>query len=276
LYDKDDGIRPQLRRFFAKFRTRKDQEQATAEALNDLESEGLIDHDESEMMQGILYLDKTEVQDIQVPRTEIAYVDLNDDLREIVRTIINSGHSRLPVVEGDLDNVLGFIHVKDLLAYWDKPDEFSLERVLRRIMIVPETKKIDALLREFQERHEQFALVLDEFGGTSGLITIEDILEEVFGEIEDEYDRQDPRVFANGENSVTVSGRFEIEKVSEILALEVPEGDYITVGGWIVDRIGRMPRDNEQFMLDGFDVKVEAASDKVIRRVRIGKPVSAQ
>jgi len=276
LYDKDDGIRPQLRRFFAKFRTRKDQEQATAEALNDLESEGLIDHDESEMMQGILYLDKTEVQDIQVPRTEIAYVDLNDDLREIVRTIINSGHSRLPVVEGDLDNVLGFIHVKDLLAYWDKPDEFSLERVLRRIMIVPETKKIDALLREFQERHEQFALVLDEFGGTSGLITIEDILEEVFGEIEDEYDRQDPRVFANGETSVTVSGRFEIEKVSEILALEVPEGDYITVGGWIVDRIGRMPRDNEQFMLDGFDVKVEAASDKVIRRVRIGKPVSAQ
>ncbi|HPQ69661.1 MAG TPA: hemolysin family protein [bacterium] len=276
MNDKDDGIRPQLRRFFAKFRAQKDQEQATAEALNDLESEGLIDHDESEMMQGILYLDKTEVQDIQVPRTEIAYVDLNDDLREIIRTIINSGHSRLPVVEGDLDNVLGFIHVKDLLAYWDKPDEFSLERVLRRIMIVPETKKIDALLREFQERHEQFALVLDEFGGTSGLITIEDILEEVFGEIEDEYDRQEPRILNQNENSVTVSGRFEIEKVGEILAQEVPEGDYITVGGWIVDRIGRMPQDKEKFTLDGFDVEVVAASDKLIRKVCISKPVSDQ
>ncbi len=274
MNDKDDGIRPQLRRFFAKFRAQKDQEQATAEALNDLESEGLIDHDESEMMQGILYLDKTEVQDIQVPRTEIAYVDLNDDLREIIKTIINSGHSRLPVVEGDLDNVLGFVHVKDLLAYWDKPDEFSLERVLRRILIVPETKKIDALLREFQERHEQFALVLDEFGGTSGLITIEDILEEVFGEIEDEYDRQEPRVLSQSENSVTVSGRFEIEKVGEILAREVPEGDYITVGGWIVDRIGRMPHDKEKFSIDGFDVVVEAASDKLIRKVCISKPAS--
>jgi len=270
MTDQEDGIRSRFKRFISRFRN-TDQDKATEEALSDLESEGLIDHDESEMMQGVLFLDKTTVRDVMVPRTEVAFVDKSDGVREIVKEIIDSGHSRLPVVDESLDHVIGFVHAKDLLLFWGKEEEFELERVMRKTVHVPETKKLDDLLAEFQESHEQLAVVIDEFGGTSGLVSIEDILEEIVGEIEDEYDRIEYKVFARSDHSLTVPGRFEMEKMAELLDLDEFEGPFNTVGGWVFERIGRVPESGEKFEFDGLQVTVESATERQIRRVRISK-----
>lgn len=272
MSEKEDLPRSRLRRLISVFRRSEDPEKVTEEALSDLESEGHIDHDESEMMQGVLYLDKTTVREVMVPRTEISSVDKDDPLTEIIRCTRESGHSRLPVVDGDLDKVLGFVHVKDLLRYWGREEQFKIEEILRKTYNVPETKKLDDLLREFQQRHEKFALVIDEFGGTSGMVTIEDILEEIVGEISDEYDKEEKTIYFQDENTLVVPGRFDINEFYEAFDLEELDGSFNTVGGWIFDRIGRVPQAGEILELDGFSVKIEAANERQIRRLRIQRP----
>lgn len=269
MSEKDDVPRSRFRRLISVFRRSDDPERVTEEALSDLEQEGHIDHEESEMMQGVLYLDKTTVREVMVPRTEIASVDQEDTIQEMVRCAIESGHSRLPVVDGDLDNVLGFIHVKDLLRYWGREGQFKLEEILRKAYNVPETKKLDDLLQEFQKSRQQVALVIDEFGGTSGLVSIEDILEEIVGEIADEYDKEEKPIYFQDETTLVVPGRFDMGELCEYFAREELEGSFNTVGGWIFDRIGRVPQAGETFALDDFTVKVEAANERQIRRVRI-------
>ncbi len=266
-----------FRRFVALFRsTPDDQTEATEEALSELQDEGLIDEDENEMMQGILFLDQTVVREIMVPRTEIAYVDRQATLNEIVQAIIDSGHSRVLVVDGDLDNVVGYVNVKDVLRVCNCGSEFKIEEILRKVYTVPESKKLDDLLASLQERREHFAVVIDEFGGTSGLVSVADILEEIVGEIQDEYDRDEPLVFAREENAMVVAGRFEMEKLSEMLQVEVPEGSFNTVGGWIFDRIGRVPTAGEVFTLDGLEVTIENATERQIRRARVVRRLRAE
>jgi len=261
-----------FRRFVALFRsTPDDQTEATEEALSELQDEGLIDEDENEMMQGILFLDQTVVREIMVPRTEIAYVDRQATLNEIVQAIIDSGHSRVLVVDDDLDNVVGYVNVKDVLRVCNCGSEFKIEEILRKVYTVPESKKLDDLLASLQERREHFAVVIDEFGGTSGLVSVADILEEIVGEIQDEYDRDEPLVFVREENAVVVAGRFEMEKLSEMLQVEVPEGSFNTVGGWVFDRIGRVPAAGETFTLDGLEVTIENATERQIRRARVAR-----
>lgn len=271
MSDNEDVPRSRLRRLFSRLKSSTDSEKATEEALSELENGGLIDHDESEMMQSILFLDKTTVRNVMVPRTEITHVDKSATIDEMIKCIIESGHSRVLVTNASLDNVVGFIHVKDLLLFWGKNQDFQLDRILRKLYAVPESKKLNELLTEFQDRHEQFALVIDEFGGTSGLVSVEDILEEIVGEIEDEYDREEAKVIEQSENSLVVPGRFEMEKVCELLDTDEPEGTFNTVGGWIFERIGRVPMAGEKFEFDGFEVVVEAATERHIRRVHINK-----
>jgi magnesium and cobalt transporter len=277
MSDKEGIRRPtRFRRFIALFRKSADDDEATEEALSELEEGGLIDPDESEMMQGILYLDKTSVREVMVPRTEIAYVDQHAPIREIVQTIVDAGHSRLLVVNEDLDSVVGYVNVKDVMRFWGREASFRLELVLRQVYVVPETKKLDDLLASLQERREQFALVIDEFGGTAGLVSIEDILEEIVGEIDDEYDHGEPHIFVREENAVSISGRFEMEKLGELLGIEAPEGGFNTVSGWILDRIGRVPTVGESFVLDDLDVLIEGATERQIRRVRIARRPPAE
>jgi len=272
MSDKEGPRRPsRFRRFIALFRTSPGEDEATEEALTELQVGGLIDKDESEMMQGILYLDKTTVREVMVPRTEIVFVDRKAPLGEIVQTFVDAGHTRLVVVDDDLDHVVGYVNVIDVLRFCNQDAQFKLDPILRRVYIVPETKKLDDLLASLQERREHFALVIDEFGGTSGLVSVEDILEEIVGEIEDEHDREEPQILAREENAVTITGRFEMYKLGELLEVEEPEGSFNTVGGWIMDRIGRMPLAGEKFVLDGLDVMVEAATERQIRRVRVAR-----
>jgi len=277
MSEKDDVPRRRLQRLISLLKGDPDHEKATEEALSDLEHEGHIDHDESEMMQGILYLDQTTAREVMVPRTEVAFVDREDGVLDIIKKMLDSGHSRLPVVNSDLDRVLGFIHVKDLLRFWGREAEFRIDEILRRPYPVPETMKLDDLLQEFQKRHEQIALVIDEFGGTSGIVSIEDILEEIVGEIRDEYDKEETKVFFQDETTLIVPGRYDIDNFAENFGVDCPEGNFNTVGGWVFDRVGRVPRAGDSFELDGFSVFVEAASERQLRRVRIvrANPASA-
>lgn len=269
MNEKDDVPRSRLQRLILALKGHADHEKATEEALSDLEQNGHIDHDESEMMQGVLYLDKTTAREAMVPRTELAYVDKDDSVQTIIRKMLESGHSRLPVTDGDIDRVLGFIHVKDLLRFWGRDGEFRIEEILRRPYTVPENMKLDDLLQEFQNRREQIALVIDEFGGTSGLVSIEDILEEIVGEIRDEYDKEETKVFFQDDATLIVPGRFDIDNLADHFGVECPEGVFNTVGGWVFDRVGRVPRGGDTFEFDGFNVAVEVASERHLRRVRI-------
>jgi magnesium and cobalt transporter len=269
MSDKEGVPRSRLRRFWARLSQHDSPKEAAEEALEGLEEDGYIDPDEREAMEGILDLDETTAREILVPRTEIAYVDKTATLTEIIACMVESGHSRIPVVEGNLDRTLGFVHVKDLLPFWGREAEFAVEKILRQPYVVPESKKLDELLEELQARREQIALVIDEFGGVSGLVSIEDILEEVVGEISDEHDKEEHKVFFKDAATLVAPGRFDMYDFCEHFGLEEPDGQFNTIGGWIFERIGRVPKSGETLELDGFTVKIEAATERQIRRVRI-------
>jgi len=269
MREKDEPPDSRWKRFIAKFRRPPDHAKVTEEMLSDLEQDGHIDHDESEMMQSILYLDDTTVREVMVPRTELTFVSVDFTLDQIIRSVLDSGHSRLPVIDGTIDKVVGFIHVKDLLRYWNREKEFKIAEVLRQPLLVPETKKLDDMLTEFQQRRERIALVIDEFGGTSGLVSIEDILEEIVGDIIDEYDKLQTHVFVATPDSLRVSGRFDMYELSRHFGIAEIEGNFNTVGGWIFDRIGRVPKKGETFEMDNFQTRIERASERQIHEVLI-------
>jgi magnesium and cobalt transporter len=271
--ERDELPRSRLRRFLRRFRRSDDQEEATQEVLSDLQESGKIDKNESEMIRRVLDLDQTTVREIMVPRTEIVYVDKDATLAEIVQRFVESEHSRIPVVDGDLDRVEGFVHVKDLLRYWGRDGEFDPRAVRRTLHFVPEAATLDVVLHELQAHGDQIALVIDEFGGTSGLISVEDILEEIVGEIRDEYDTEvHVEVFAKSDDSLEVVGRFAIEAFTRHFGLDDLEGDFNTVSGWITARTGRVPQAGETLHLDGFTAEIKEADARQIRRVLVKRP----
>jgi magnesium and cobalt transporter len=276
MSEKDELPRGGWRRFFRRFRRPADVDKATEEALSDMEESGFIDPEESEMMQGVLDLDKTTAREIFVPRTEIVFVDTKAPLPEVIARLRESGLSRLPVVDGSVDKPLGFVHVKDLLRFWGRESEYDLTAVLKPAFHVPESKKLDDLLEEFQQNREKIALVVDEFGGTSGLVTITDILEEIVGDLGDDAEtREESRVFFADENMLVVPGRFAIDLLRERFGGEAPAGAFNTAAGWILDRTGRVPQTGETFELDGFTVKIEAATERHIRKVSVRRMPAA-
>jgi magnesium and cobalt transporter len=204
--------------------------------------EPIIEEDERQMIQQIFRLDTTEVKEVMVPRINIIAVEPEttlDRLREIVRT---GGHSRIPVYKGDLDTILGIVHVKDIFC--GKPvsrEQFDLRKYIRRPLIVPETQKIDRLLEEFRRKRNHLAIVVDEYGGTAGLVSLEDIIEEIVGEIEDEHDYLEPAIVTNDDGTVLVSGQVSLEEITDHFELKPFSEEFETVGGLIYDIVGGVP-----------------------------------
>lgn len=234
------------------------------------EREGLISPDEGRMIKSIFEFKDTLVREIMVPRTEIAAAPVESSAPEVIERIIESGHSRLPVFDQNLDSVVGVIHAKDLLRHWGARDgEVDLRALARPGYFVPETKKISALLKELKSRREHLAIVIDEYGGTAGLVTIEDIVEEIVGEIEDEYDPEERRLQVLDPATVVADARLEVERLEEHFGVEFPEGDYESVGGFVIQLAGRVPEPNESFRYDGLEFVVEAADERRVDRLRI-------
>ncbi len=238
--------------------------------MDEAEREGLIDDEASEMVQGILDLANTSAAEVMVPRISVWAVPDTIPVAELLTAIVEFGHSRVPVYSGSVDRIVGILYVKDLFRFWGRDTEIRLADVMREPYFIPESKPLSDLLAEFKARKIQLAVVVDEYGGTSGLVSMEDILEMIVGDIADEYDtEEDTEMLRVEDGHVVASGRLGISDLADHFDTEVPEGSFTTVGGWIFDRIGRVPEVGEEFEFDGFQVRVETADPRHIKTVTV-------
>jgi CBS domain containing-hemolysin-like protein len=257
---------------FARFLAgrKKVTEEEIQEMMNAGEEEGIINEEENEMIRAIFTLRDTIVREIMVPRTDMASVNADATVREVLATIIECGHSRIPVWDGTLDNIVGIIYAKDFLKYWGMADSaVVLRRVTRAPYFVPETKKLEELLHDFKKKRVHIAIVIDEYGGTSGLVTIEDLLEQIVGDIQDEYDVEEEWLVEETEGSVVVDARLPIEELEEHFGIEVEREKFDTVGGLIFHLTGRIPQVGEEVETGEVRLAVLEADERRISKVRI-------
>lgn len=244
-------------------------------------AEGQFDETEQEMIEAVVEFRSRSVEQIMTPRTEIKALAYTDDLEEVKAYVRDGGHSRIPVYRESLDHLVGVLYAKDLLRWMSAEEvepEFSLERIVRPVVFVPETKTVRELMAELLAQKVHIALVIDEYGGTAGLVTFEDIVEEIFGEIQDEYEdpeQQVPEVVVDGETgTATIDARINVDDANdalEELRLVIPDHeDYDTVGGFVTVQLGRIPRAGESFVAEGLSVEVLEAEPTRVVRIRVG------
>jgi CBS domain containing-hemolysin-like protein len=231
---------------------------------------GAIDKTEHELIKSILEFTDTTVKEIMVPRPDIVGLDISMPRDILVRKVIEEGYSRLPVYKGTVDNVIGVIYSKDLLSLMEHRDLIVLQDIIRPAYFVPESKKISQLLREFQQKKAHIAIVIDEFGGTEGIITMEDIIEEIVGEIHDEYDEVSKSIEQARDGSVTVDARMSVGDFNQQFKAELPEApDYETLAGFIQKEMGRMPEVGDSVSHEFLTLTVQSKTARRIRTVRV-------
>jgi putative hemolysin len=234
--------------------------------------EGILEEEEGELIHSIIEFGDTRVSEVMTPRTEIAALPLTATVREARDTIIESKYSRLPVYREQIDNVEGIIYVRDLLQCWPEgTEDEQIGKLLRPVYFVPETKPVADLLEEMQKAHVQLAMVVDEYGGVAGLVTVEDILEEIVGEIEDEDTAQEEiiEIVEASDGYYEVLGSTEIGKVERLFDMEIEADDFTTIAGLVISESGYVPRPGERLNIRGLDVEVLEADDRRISRLRL-------
>jgi len=255
----------------------EEHEEKQEEFLTGLEqhrTEGALDAEEQEMIENVLELSNSTADEIMTPRTDIIAVEVNADLEKVLKTITVDGHTRVPVFEENIDNIVGIVYAKDLLTEIGKdPGDFRLREKMRDVYFVPETKLLRNLLHEFQNRKLHIAVVLDEYGGTAGIVTLEDILEELVGEIVDEYEETPPKPIKKiDQNTIEADARTYIDDVNDQFELNLPDDeDYETVGGFVFSRLGYIPKANESFEYENLKFTIASAEARKIKRIRIEK-----
>jgi putative hemolysin len=251
----------------------EDDDGGDLQALIDVgEEEGILEEDEGELIQSIIEFGETRAGEVMTPRTDIAALPLTATVREARDLVIESKYSRLPVYREQIDNVEGIIYVRDLLTYWaEGKEDAGIGPLLRPAYFVPETKTVDDLLEEMQKAHVQLALVIDEYGGLAGLLTVEDILEEIVGEIEDEDIESDEivEIVESGGGYYDVLGSTEVGKVERLFDLEIEDDDFTTIAGLVINESGRVPAPGERLTFRGLDVEVLEADERRIGRLRL-------
>ncbi|OHB65227.1 MAG: hypothetical protein A2Y77_02965, partial [Planctomycetes bacterium RBG_13_62_9] len=251
------------------------QEEKHEELLEEIEQhrmEGAMDEEEAEMIENVLDLRERTADEIMTPRTDLIAVNVNADLPTVLAAIREAGHSRLPVYEDNIDNIVGLVYAKDLLdEIGGGSTPFRLRDRLREAYFVPETKPLRALLHEFQNQKLHIAVVLDEYGGTAGIVTLEDILEELVGEIADEYEETPQESIRKiDENTIEVDARMYVEDLNDEYTLNLPEDeDYDTVGGFVFSRLGYVPKAGEDFKYENLKFTIASAEPRRVKRVRI-------
>ncbi|MSM40651.1 MAG: CBS domain-containing protein [Geobacter sp.] len=264
------GMWDQLNRFLSG--RRKVTEEEIHELMDAGEEEGIINEEENAMIRSIFALGDTVVREIMVPRTDMGCIGLDSPVREALDTIIACGHSRIPVFEGTMDNIVGILYAKDLLKYWGMDEEsISLKTIMRPPFFIPETKNLEELLQEFRKKKVHLAIVIDEYGGTSGLVTIEDLLEQIVGDIQDEYDAEEERLVEEPGGSVIVDGRLPIEDLEEHFGITVEREKFDTVGGYVAHLTGSIPVIGEVVTADRLLITVLAADERRVIRLRVDR-----
>jgi CBS domain containing-hemolysin-like protein len=237
------------------------------------EEEGVLEEEEKEMIHSIFEFTDTVVRMVMVPRIDIKAVEENEPVDELLDVIMKAGHSRVPVYEETIDNIVGVVHAKDLLRALHESGEkqIHIRDLMRPPYIVPENKKVDELLAEFKKSKIQMAIVVDEYGGTAGLVSIEDLLEEIVGDIMDEYDVEEPMMEIIDESTTIVDARMPIDEINEQMELELPEEEFDTIGGFVFGMLGREPHPGENIQYDGIDLIVEKTDGRRIQKIKIIK-----
>ncbi|HEY5665821.1 MAG TPA: transporter associated domain-containing protein [Gammaproteobacteria bacterium] len=246
------------------------------EFLAECRKRGLLHADELAMLQGVLEVSQTHVREIMIPRSRMVVLRQDDSAEDMLNKVIESGHSRFPVIGADRDEVVGILLAKDVLRHYRASgDDFEIDDHLRPSVFIPESKRLNTLLKEFRESHQHMAVVVDEYGGVSGLATIEDVLEEIVGEIEDEHDPEDIEPIQELEGSrYSVLAQTRIDAFNEFFDTRFEEDEeYETVGGLILHELGRLPRRGERLELGGITFKVTRGDRRRIHAVEVTRPL---
>lgn len=271
--DSEQGLFALIKSLIKK-KTRLGSSNDLAEEIHDLmdegQAKGLISNEESHMVDGVLDLKQTMTYSIMIPRTEIFSAPVNCTLGEIIKLVSDCGHTRIPIHNNNIDDIIGILHAKDLLKLWggDPTSKIPLD-ILRKPYFVPEAQKVSELFNDLKEKKTHLGIVTDEYGGTAGIITIEDIIEEIVGEILDEHDNEKPLLTVIDDQSVLVDARLEIEKLEEHLNIQLPKGDFESVGGFIIDLLGRIPDVNEKISFENLEIIIKNADQRRIDNILV-------
>ncbi len=276
----DSGeTRQWLKRLWRTFTAEPRNRQDLLQLLREARERGLFEVDALTMIEGVLAVSDLHARDVMVPRAQMVCVQRDDPVAHILPVVVESGHSRFPVLDEDRDDIAGILLAKDLLRLCghEERQRFNIREYMRPAVFVPESKRLDVLLKEFRGNHQHMAIVVDEYGGVAGLITIEDVIEQIVGEIDDEFDVEDDQnIRKESERQYLVRGVTRIEEFNEYFGARLPEEQgFETVAGLLMRQFGRLPRRGESAIVDGFEFRITRADRRRIDALRVVLPVGA-
>lgn len=244
------------------------------DVIRDSEQNDLIDQNTREMIEGVMEIAELRVRDIMIPRSQIVFIESDQDLDSCLTTIIESAHSRFPVIADERDNIAGILHAKDLLKFLRQDAEnFDLQALLRPAVVVPESKRVDRMLKEFRSERFHMAVVVDEFGAVSGLVTIEDVLEQIVGDIEDEFDEEDiADIRQLSRHTFAVRALTDIEDFNAQFGTHFADEEVDTIGGAVMQAFGYLPKRGEEIQLENLNFKVTSADNRRLIQLRVTVP----
>ena len=241
-----------------------------SELLHDAHQRGLLDLDALQMIEGVLNVEEMRVDDVMIPRSQMVVVSRDDPPEKLVQVALESGHSRFPVVGESRDEVVGILLAKDLLAINADSGSFSVRDLLRPPIFIPESKRLDTLLKEFRSSRNHLAIVVDEYGGVAGMVTIEDVLEQIVGDIEDEHDVDEEHgILPQGGNQYLLPALTPIEDFNEYFGSDFSDDEVDTVGGLVISGLGHLPKRGESFEVDGYAFRVQQADSRRIHTLKL-------
>src|SRR5476651_990456 len=234
----------------------------------------LLDADALSIIEGAMTVSEIQVRDIMIPRAQMDVIDINEPIEQFISVVISTAHSRFPVIGENRDDVIGILLAKDLLRHYAGEEEFNVREMLRPAIFVPESKRLNVLLREFRASRNHMAIVVDEYGGVAGLVTIEDVLEQIVGDIEDEYDfdETEDNILPESSGQYRVKAQTEITDFNEEFGTTFGDEEYDTVGGLVISRFGRVPKRGESIVIDGFRFQVMRADSRRVHTLLVQKP----
>ena len=228
-----------------------------------------LNEEKEDMIRGVVGLSDTAEKEVMIPRIDVDFIPLDMETEELLRRVAESGHSRFPVYDESIDNVVGVLYVKDLINSFAKKEPIDLEKIIRKPFFVPESKRIDSLLREFKRRHVHIAIAIDEYGGISGIVCMEDIIEEIVGDIQDEFDNEGEDIASIGDGLWLCDARVDMDDLAECLHTELPSDEFETLGGFVFDLFGKIPVRYEKVRWKNFDFIVQDMDGHKINTVKI-------
>jgi magnesium and cobalt transporter len=247
----------------------EDREQLV-ELLHSAYENSLMDADSLAMIEGVLQVSEMQVRDIMIPRSQMDVIDITDPPEVFIPHVIETAHSRFPVIEDNKNDVIGILLAKDLLRYYAGED-FEVRDMLRPAVFIPEAKRLNVLLKEFRSNRNHIAIVVDEYGGVAGMVTIEDVLEQIVGDIEDEYDydEDEDNVIQNADGQYRVKALTEIADFNEIIGTHLSDEEFSTIGGLVVNKFGHLPKRNDEITFDGLHIKVLRADSRRLHSILV-------